>query len=325
MTLGDALTSDRSRALDLVRLILAGAVIVSHAWPLALGPGTPEPLEHVTGYSLGGWAIGAFFFLSGLLITASAERKSPMCFWLARARRIVPGLGAALLVTLVLAVASGSTAGIQDAASWFLRALTLVSIEHRLPDAFATNPYAEVVNGPLWSLFYEVLAYIICAVFVWAGGTRRTAAMWVVLAVSTALCLVGNVLPARIETFAPLFTSFALGMAVYVWRDRIHLRTMTCVLPLIAALLLPGPLGLGMVGCAIVLFALCWPSMPLKSDVSFGMYIYGWPIAQTIVAAYPGIDPMTLAILSVLATYPVALCSWHLIERPVLSKRPVMA
>ncbi len=325
MTLGDALTSDRSRALDLVRLVLAVTVIVSHAWPLALGPGTPEPLELVTGHSLGGWAIGAFFFLSGLLITASAERKSPMRFWLARARRIVPGLGTALLVTLALAVASGSTAGIQDATSWFLRALTLVSIEHRLPSAFATNPYAEVVNGPLWSLFYEVLAYTICAAFVWAGGTRRAVAIWVVLAVSIALCVAGNNLHGRVATFAPLFASFVLGMAVYVWRDRIQIRPIIFVLPLIAALILPGLLGLGMVGCAIVFLALCWPIKPLNSDVSFGMYIYGWPIAQTTVAVYPGIDPTTLAILSVLVTYPVALLSWHLVERPVLSKRPVMA
>ena len=91
MTLGDALRSDRSENLNALRLLLAMAVIMSHAWPLALGPGTLEPLEHLTGHSLGGWAVGVFFFISGMLITASAERKSMWRFWTARARRIIPG------------------------------------------------------------------------------------------------------------------------------------------------------------------------------------------------------------------------------------------
>jgi hypothetical protein len=88
-----------------------GAVVVSHAWPLALGPGTAEPLSALTGHSLGGWAVALFFFLSGLL--RDRERRAPpRARLLGRARRrIVPGLGAALLVTLALALASGAAPG----------------------------------------------------------------------------------------------------------------------------------------------------------------------------------------------------------------------
>lgn len=325
MTLGDALASDRSRNLDLLRLLLATGVIVSHAWPLALGPGTSEPLEHLTGHSLGGWAIGGFFFISGLLITSSAEHKSPRCFWVARARRIVPGLGAALLITLALSFASGSTAGMQEAALWFFRALTLVSIEHRLPEAFAANPFPEVVNGPLWSLFYEVLAYAICAAFVWAGGARNSMTVWALLTLTALMCLVPGELPGRMATFAPLFASFALGMAAYVWRDRIVLRPATVVFALLLASFLPGPLSLGAVSGAGVVAAMSGPVVALRNDASYGMYIYGWPIAQTLVAILPGIAPVPLAILSVVATYPVALLSWHFVERPGFAKRRAMS
>lgn len=325
MTLGDALASDRSRNLDLLRFALASGVIVSHAWPLSLGPGTAEPLEHLTGQSLGGWAIGVFFFISGLLITASAERKTLTDFWIARARRIVPGLGVALFVTLALAFASGSTAGLHETTSWFLRALTLVSIEHRLTDAFATNPYPEVVNGPLWSLFHEVLAYGICVAFVRVGGARNAKAVWALLALAVAICFVQEELSGRAATFAPLFASFALGMAVYIWRDLIASRLLTIVFLLALASIVPEALGIGLVGFALVVFAMRAPIVMLRNDVSYGMYIYGWPIAQTLVAILPGIAPMPLAVLGLLATYPVALMSWQFVERPGLANRRAAA
>jgi peptidoglycan/LPS O-acetylase OafA/YrhL len=215
MTLADALTGPRAANLDALRLVLAAAVIVSHAWPLALGPGTPEPLAAATGHALGGWAVLLFFFLSGLLVSGSAERRSLRAFWTARARRLLPGLGAALLVTLALALASGATPGATEAVLWFARALTLVSIEHRIPGAFAGNPYAEVVNGPLWSLFHEVAAYAVCVLLVRAGALRRPAALAALIALATALALAHDLLPGRLATFAPLFAAFAYGMAAH--------------------------------------------------------------------------------------------------------------
>ncbi len=76
MTLADALSGPRAANLDALPLLLAAAVIVSLARPLALGPGAPEPLSLATGHSLGGWAVLLFFFLSGLLVSGSAERRS---------------------------------------------------------------------------------------------------------------------------------------------------------------------------------------------------------------------------------------------------------
>ncbi len=109
MTLAEAMSRGQTNNLHALRLALAAAVVVSHAWPLAHGAGTDEPLEALTGHSLGGWAVGLFFFLSGLLIAGSAERQTGRGFWAARARRLLPGLAVALLVTLGLAVARGAT------------------------------------------------------------------------------------------------------------------------------------------------------------------------------------------------------------------------
>jgi peptidoglycan/LPS O-acetylase OafA/YrhL len=318
MRLGEALSSGRTGNLDTLRLLLAACVLVSHAWPLALGPGTVEPLAALTGHSLGGWAVALFFFLSGIFITASAERRDARAFWAARARRIVPGLGVALLLTLALAHASGATGGPIEAASWFARALTLFSIEHRIPGAFAGNPYSGVVNGPLWSLSHEVMAYAICALFVASGLARHPLAVLGLVAMAALASAMSETLPGRAATFAPLFLAFALGMAAHVFRDRIQLRPVIAFVLLPCALALPWPLGIAALGYACLAIALTAPRLVLEGDFSYGLYLYGWPVAQTLVHLLPGIGPEALAIASLAASLPFAVASWYAVEQPVL-------
>jgi peptidoglycan/LPS O-acetylase OafA/YrhL len=321
MTLGEALVSERSANLDVLRLVLAVSVIVSHAWPLALGPGTPEPLEGLTGHSLGGWAVAMFFCLSGLLIARSAERNTARVFWIARARRILPGLSVALLLSLGLAIASGATADLWDAVNWYARAFTFVSIEHRLSGAYASNPYPEVVNGPLWSLFHEIAAYAVCALLVRAGLLRSPIAMLVFLAAAGLLVLSGSTLPGRVATFAPLFAAFASGMGLYVFRNTLRLNPYAALILLPLTVLAPWPVAIGAIAYAAVTFALYLPALRITNDFSYGLYIYGWPIAQSIVHSQPGIGPGALAFCSVLATLPFAFISWYYVERPGLLLR----
>jgi len=41
----------RDNHFNLIRAVAAVAVLVSHAYPIAFGPGTPEPLHALTGYT----------------------------------------------------------------------------------------------------------------------------------------------------------------------------------------------------------------------------------------------------------------------------------
>lgn len=78
---------DRARGRDnnfnLIRAVAATAVLVSHAWPLTLGQGTPEPLVALTGKALGTWAVEVFFVISGFLIAASFARRPDAAAFLA--------------------------------------------------------------------------------------------------------------------------------------------------------------------------------------------------------------------------------------------------
>lgn len=323
MKLADAFKSGRTTNLDALRLVLAACVIVSHAWPLAVGPGTLEPLMQWTGRTLGGWAVVVFFFLSGLLVTVSAERRSAYAFWRARIQRIFPGLAVALLTTLTLAFASGATADLKEAASWFMRALTLVSIEHRISGAFASNPYAGVVNGPLWSLFHEILAYGICMVFVSIGGARRPAFVLGLVFLAGMASLWSGDLSGRAATFLPLFFAFSLGMTAYFLRNRLELKPQPGFVFVLVASLLPTPVAVAAVCYAVLCFTFCVSQIRVRADYSYGLYIYGWPVAQFLVFLQPGIAPVSLAILSLVATLPFAMASWYFVERPAISRSRV--
>jgi peptidoglycan/LPS O-acetylase OafA/YrhL len=74
---------------------------------------------------------------------------------------------------------------------------------------------------------------------------------------------------------------------------------------------------LGYVCLAISLRA---PRIAPPGDFSYGVYIYGWPVAQTLVHVQPGIGPGALALASLAGTLPVAIASWYAVEQPLLPR-----
>jgi len=66
------------------------------------------------------------------------------------------------------------------------------------------------------------------------------------------------------------------------------------------------------------------PPLPFFSggDYSYGIYLYGYPIQQALVAAIPVDMPWpVLLVLSALATTLFAYVSWHYVEKPILRFR----
>ena len=66
------------------------------------------------------------------------------------------------------------------------------------------------------------------------------------------------------------------------------------------------------------------PSMARIGDISFGLYLYGWPVAK-ICRAWLGDAAAwwSIWLLSTLLTIPIAYASWHLVEKPALSLKRI--
>ena len=163
MTFETALAG-RDNNFNLIRMLAATGVLVSHAWPLSLGPQAVQPLQGVLGLSLGTLCVQVFFAISGYFITQSFDRRASVAGFLrARALRLFPALLGVLLVS-VLAGALLTTATMADygpdALGYVWRNLGLFRPQYPLAGVFADNPNGDAVNGSLWTLQYEVRCYL---------------------------------------------------------------------------------------------------------------------------------------------------------------------
>ena len=178
-----AAVAGRNNNFNLVRLTAATAVVLSHSFALATGDSEAEPLWSLLGITLGSLAVVAFFMTSGYLVGGSLlSNAQPARFIVARVLRIFPGLWVMLVLTVFVLGPAVSTMGIGD----YLRAngtwrylgtnaVMFLGVDRQLPQVFARNPFADTVNGSLWTLTYELWMYATLLV-AWAATSGRNGA-----------------------------------------------------------------------------------------------------------------------------------------------------
>jgi peptidoglycan/LPS O-acetylase OafA/YrhL len=319
-------------------MIAASAVIVSHSYPLSLGFGTVEPLKAFVGSSLGNVAVKAFFAISGYFVYASFERRrSNADFVIARASRIYPGLIAVSLLSMFVlgpiftSLPAATYLSHPDTWLYILKTCSFLDGPADLPGVFSNNPQDPGVNGSLWTLYYEVACYLGLFLAGVYGFLRSGRFAWLLLGYIP-IYLIVQYSPARNYSLYSMFSlPFMIGMMAYHYRSARFLRSWIAMVLLACALLssaLHFPIqefwsGAIAYGALCLGFARAPGLLPYNrlGDYSYGMYIYGWPIQQALVAALPDITPGAMT----LATLPLALCcgilSWHFVERPGLRLR----
>ena len=93
----------QNNSFGVLRLAMAGAVLVSHSYFFVTGETSAEPLYRWTGHTLGEHAVQVFFFLSGIMVTESLARsRGAIDFATARVLRIFPGLIVCVLLTALV-------------------------------------------------------------------------------------------------------------------------------------------------------------------------------------------------------------------------------
>ena len=332
-----------NNSLNLIRLVLAALVLVAHSYPLT---GRLDEAPPVSGQGLGGWAVAGFFAISGYLITASRQRTGFAYFLLLRIGRIFPAFLAVLAATVLLfapiaqLVNHGTLAGYlttgPSPTSYLYLNMFLEMRSFAIGDTLSSVPYPDAWNGSLWTLYYEFLCYLIIGVLlIW--GRARTSAWPVALAFVVSVALYtqvdlvntagGSHTAGLLMSLLPYFLGGAL---IRLLQPYIGLHWIAGVLALVVFTLGVqfGPVWAGQALSPLYGYGLLWlstvipqPKWVAKNDVSYGVYIYAFPVQQLL--AVFGLASLSIATFSLLAfviTFVFAVASWYWVERPALRR-----
>ncbi len=336
-----AICGDKNNNMNLIRFCAASAVLVSHSFALATGSAAAEPLRGLIGMTPGSMAVDVFFVLSGFLVTRSlVERGSILAFIKARILRIYPALLVSVVITVAVAGLFFTTLGAKD---FLLNDKTIEYLKYNstifwgyasfLPGVFEGNPFGAGVNGSLWTLPREVHLYY------------KLALAWILFSISKSrrtfvsifvVCVAVGGLPYMLLKDGGRFVEgsdwrlgylFFSGGAYYVLRKWIALDWRAFAV-CAASIVLAYHQGYFFPVYSLVVpyMVLCLayaPSGFLKhynraGDYSYGMYIYAFPVQQSLAAAVQGIGAWALMFASFAVTLLLAFVSWNMIEQRCL-------
>ena len=193
---------------------------------------------------------------------------------------------------------------------------------------FPGNPLSGMANASLWTISWEFICYLIVASLGVFGLFKRR-----VLILGIFILILGVYIGAILNEFLILnsgcrfFGYFLAGTCAWLWRDKIILKNIFALLAIFMTLftaqfppyfnaLMP------LTCCYLVLWAgfafhmkfMVWCD---KTDLSYGVYLFAFPIQQIL--AYYGIrNPWLMFALATPIVLGIAFFSWNYLEKPFL-------
>jgi peptidoglycan/LPS O-acetylase OafA/YrhL len=339
-------TNNRSNNFNLIRFIASSLVILSHSYPLTGNQG--EPLSQL-GMSFGELAVDIFFITSGFLITSSlVSRKNLGLFIWSRILRIIPGLIVAILFCVFIVGVKYTTFPIHTYLSnpqtreFLFNNITLIlkPLKWNLPGVFLENPYKASVNGSLWTLPWEIKMYFVLASIGFLHYSKRINISRNLF--NTFILLIGIIstityltyhynFPEKDFSDVHFLSMFFIGASFFVLRNRIILSHQISILSvfILVGLAKEPPIFYTAYYLLIGYLVIYLAYMPtfyvrtfnLFGDYSYGIYIYAFPVQQSIASSLPGVGVLEMFTIAFTLTLPIAMISWHFVEKPMLKMK----
>jgi len=323
---------------DILRLILSLIVVIVHTAELT----KIRDIEVISSYFSSVFAVDAFFIVSGFLIFMSFDKSSSYInYLLKRVRRIAPAYATVIILSAIFLFFISSKGVDEYLSLEFIRyiifnLLTLNFLQPTLAGVFEHNPI-DAVNGALWTIKIEVIFYLLVPIisYISIKSSRLYTFLTIyILAISYSLIMIWLYNSTNSEIFLKLekqipsqLAFFISGASIYYLYDRF--KAHSTILLFISIILLTihhyfieiYPLYPISLAIFIIYFATQFRylgDVGKFGDLSFGIYIWHFPIIQTLIHLnlfsnlFVGITSLLLTLLT------LSLLSWHYIERPFL-------
>jgi len=296
--------------------------------------------------NIGEIGVLGFFCLSGYLISSSfVNSKSILKFSLNRILRIFPGFWVCLVITgfiispLIYSELNGSLSGFlftgKGSALDYVLSNFSTHINIWTPNGVIEKAkYSISIDGALWSLFPEIICYgftIILGYF----GLFKNKKLFLVLYVFMYSIFAMNTLkqgcygPTFIvllwSTFKRAYIAYLSGILFYLFEEDFRAEFKELIFAIIFAFTLFKFGGFNLIAPILMTFIFINLfskfEFHLKYDISYGLYIYHFPIGHLLSSYFSdkSLPPLVFLILLFITTIPIAFLSFILVEKPFMN------
>jgi peptidoglycan/LPS O-acetylase OafA/YrhL len=328
---------DHNNNYNLLRLVAALFVFITHSYGL-LGKREFEPLIYLSGNRLTFAEVGLymFFFISGQLVTQSAKRtRTWQVFAWKRILRIYPALFAVVFLTTFLIGPLFTSLSlkeyVQNRYSWiYLTSASGFRVQHFLPGVF--EPSHKSVNISLWTLTIELKLYALLCLFtafkLFNYKKVYSLVCMCVLGVYITSLYDSSIAAILLPESMKLIAMFFMGSLLANIRIDIRLQMLIIFVGVILSLMSVlynscknlYPLG-EFIFFSVFTYYLgtSLPSIKIKEDISYGLYLIGFPVQQVLFALSDYRQSVsTNLLLGILLSSLFAFLIWMFIEKPCL-------
>jgi peptidoglycan/LPS O-acetylase OafA/YrhL len=301
-----------------------------------------ELLDHFSKFFSSVIAVDSFFIVSGFLIFMIYENSSSfMSYASKRVRRIFPAYSTVILLCAFLFYFISTKSfdeyfNIEFIRYIFFNLFTLNFIQPTLAGVFESNPL-QAINGALWTIKIEIAFYILVPLIVYLFSKSNklfTLITIYLFSIIYSMVLMGLFESTSLQIYLKLekqifgqLAFFVSGALLYYYYDLFSKNSLYMLVVAVSILLIDNflidiyflyPLALSIV---VIYFA-----TQLKylgdfgrfGDISFGLYIWHFPIVQVFVHFHL-FDNLALGLtLLVFVLFSISLLSWHVIEKRFL-------
>jgi peptidoglycan/LPS O-acetylase OafA/YrhL len=192
---------------------------------------------------------------------------------------------------------------------------------------FGANPMAHQANGSLWTIPYEAAMYIGVAA---AGASRLLRFPWLASLVIAAICAAFAAWPVHVGVpnsygipllGLALAGCFGAGSIACLLRAYVPISSGIMIVLAIIALAAHDTVLIW----PAVLYFVFWfayvpriPRIPRQLDLSYGTYLWAFPVQQSIIQLAGVTNPLGLFAVATPIVLLIAAASWLCVEQPAL-------
>lgn len=327
-----------------LRLLFAYLVIISHSTHLIYDSPSKELFYILTGsVTFGMLAVDGFFLISGYLIYQSYENSKNLASYLMkRVLRIFPGFIVAsfLSIIFVVTLADGLHLLLKlDLYEWVKISLKSLILSTPYVDGLVLNTSRQIINGSLWTIRYEFLCYLLIPMIAFLIIDKRKIfpitllfmSIYIYMIIYNIDYIVRNAAFFSLLQFFRMTTAFLVGICFYKYRQAIiwsrNYIIFSCLALIFMRLTSNRFFELGLIvfgGYLMFNFAFNFKNKMLqkigsKTDISYGVYLYAWPIQIVIIHHFNLISPWLLNVITIVLASVAGYISWVKVEKPFMN------